>query len=421
MLSDLQALTLNVFFILGILFLHQFAILDNPRVKNKYSIGWYMATTALTAVLCMSFPFSMGSGFIFDLRAIPFILGSLYGGAKIYLFVMTVITLYRAYLGGAGFYTQLVVGVVLFPLFFYLIPRFIHFHKKQKITWVTLLVLLYSLLSCSGLFWTTGSFSLDYLQFTVMYMTVVVVTMWMATYFIENMRHNYVLREATFKLKKLQVVSELAASVSHEVRNPLTSVRGFIQMLREDPNLPVEKRTEYLDISYEELLRAQSIISDYLDFAKPNLDRLEPLNLYHEIQYVLKVATSLTNMQQIQVQSYLQDHCWVLGDSQKLRQCLINLMKNAIEAMEDGGTLSLHLSLQDQEVCIAIVDTGKGMTPQQLNRLGQPYYSTKEKGTGLGTMVVFSIIKGMGGRIQVESTVGVGTNLQIYLPRLEGY
>jgi len=419
MLNDLEALALNVFFILSLLFFHQVLIIDNPKVKNKSSFAWYMSVTILTVILCMTFPFSMGPGFIFDLRAVPFIVGSLYGGTKLYLILLSVISVYRFILGGDGFYTQLMIVIALFPLFMYFIPRFAHYQIRQKIGSAAILALIYSIITCGGLFWSTRTFSAEYLIFSFMYTTVLLLSVWMTTYFIEMMRNNHLLREAAHHFEKLKVVSELAASVSHEVRNPLTSVSGFIQMLREDPDLPVNKRKEFLDISYEELLRAQSIISDYLNFAKPNIEKLQPLELSQEIKYVLKVATSLSNMQQIQLLSTLQENCWVLGDSQKIRQCIINLVKNGIESIGAVGTLSVNLYSQGEEIYIDIRDSGKGMTPQQVNRLGNPYYSTKEKGTGLGTMVAFSIVQGMGGKTEVDSKLGEGTVIHIILPKLK--
>lgn len=123
-------------------------------------------------------------------------------------------------------------------------------------------------------------------------------------------------------------------------------------------------------------------------------------------------------MNQIEIQSNIEENCWVLGDRQKIRQCLINLVKNGIEAVGDGGTILINLYLLGDEVHIDIQDSGKGMTLEQVNRLGNPYYSTKEKGTGLGTMVAFSIIQGMGGKISVQSKPGEGTCIKLILPKI---
>lgn len=287
MLNDIELLVLNVFFILVVIFFYQVFILDNPKIKNKFPFLLYTSMTTLVVILCMSFPFSIGSGFIFDLRAIPFILGSLYGGTKLSVILFAVISVYRFYLGGDGFFISLIVMVSLSLCFIYLIPRFHHFETQKRIKCVIILALMYSLISCAGLLWFTQSVSAEFLKFTMMYTTIQLIGIWMTVYFIETIRNNLLLRDMTYHVEKLKVVSELAASVSHEVRNPLTTVRGFIQMLQQEPDLPLKKRKEYLDISLEELVRAQSIISDYLNFAKPNIEKFQPIRLGDEINYVI--------------------------------------------------------------------------------------------------------------------------------------
>ena len=104
----------------------------------------------------------------------------------------------------------------------------------------------------------------------------------------------------------------------------------------------------------------------------------------------------------------------VIGDSQKFHQCLVNIMKNGIESMPSGGTLTIETAISASNVVITIKDTGSGMTDEQLSRIGEPYFSTKGKqGTGLGILVVFSIIRSMNGNIHVESEVDVGTTFEL--------
>jgi two-component system, sporulation sensor kinase B len=257
--------------------------------------------------------------------------------------------------------------------------------------------------------------------FILGYLVIQTFSMWLIAYSIETMKSNVVFRETTYQIEKLKIVSELAASVSHEVRNPLTVVSGFIQMLREFPDLSADKRSYYLDVSLDELRRAQSIISDYLTFAKPDLNQVEILEVKEELKYVINVISSLTNMNEIEIQSELLEDCRILGDRQKLRQCLINLAKNSVESMENGGLLKFRmLSQLDGVTTMAIQDTGTGMTQEQISRLGTPYYSTKDKGTGLGTMVAFSIIQTMGGKFEIQSEPGMGTCITIHFPKVKG-
>ncbi|NIK71880.1 HAMP domain-containing sensor histidine kinase [Paenibacillus sp. BK720] len=215
----------------------------------------------------------------------------------------------------------------------------------------------------------------------------------------------------------MKVVSEIAASVAHEVRNPLTSVRGFIQLLS-DPGLNESKRKEFSAITLEELDRAEAIISDYLSLAKPQIERLEPIELDQALSKSAQILSSYANMQNVEIVTDLKVHATVYGSTSKFRQAIINIGKNAIEAMPDGGKLTMTYTVNEpnKTVTISIADTGIGMNEEQLNRLGAPYYTTKDKGTGLGTMVLFSVIRGMNGKIEVRSKEGVGTAYFITLP-----
>ncbi|OAH58334.1 hypothetical protein AWH48_18335 [Domibacillus aminovorans] len=220
------------------------------------------------------------------------------------------------------------------------------------------------------------------------------------------------------KSEKLEIVSHLAASMSHEVRNPLTAARGFMQLLHEDPSL--ENGGHFLDIALKEIDRATEIINDYLTFAKPAPITVEKVNVLEEIQSTIQIITPLANMNAVHISFTFnkQANYFILGERSKLQQGLINILKNGIEAMPNGGKLQLNLLSNEFNVQIDIQDTGIGMTPQQLSRLGEPYFSTKgnEKGTGLGMMVSFSLIKGMNGQIRVTSEVNKGACFSILFP-----
>ena len=221
------------------------------------------------------------------------------------------------------------------------------------------------------------------------------------------------------KLGELKTVSQMAASISHEVRNPLTVVRGFNQLLK-NHDLTEEQKELYIQLSLEELDRAESIIADYLTFAKPSLEHLKPLDVSKEIDYIVQVLNPYATMSNIFIQVEREDDpLHIFGESKELRQSLINIMKNGIESMEPGGTLFIHVKKAKENAVIVIKDTGKGMSTKQIEKLGTPYYSTKDKGTGLGTMVAFSIIKAMQGEIEVESEIGKGTSFTISIPLVD--
>lgn len=227
------------------------------------------------------------------------------------------------------------------------------------------------------------------------------------------------LQEEMKKLAELKTVSQMAASIAHEVRNPLTTVKGFTQLLR-DPDLTKEQKNLYIQLSLEELDRAESIIADYLTFAKPSLEHLEQLELSKEMDYIVQVLNPYATMNNTIIQVEREDeHFYIFGESRELRQSFINIIKNGIESMEPGEKLIIHVKKVNEKVVILIKDTGKGMSAEQIEQLGTPYYSTKDKGTGLGTMVAFSIIKAMKGEVKVDSEIGKGTCFSISIPLVD--
>jgi two-component system sporulation sensor kinase B len=160
------------------------------------------------------------------------------------------------------------------------------------------------------------------------------------------------------------------------------------------------------------------IISDYLSLAKPDPEQIEPIHIRDELTYIANLLQSYANIQSVQIATiFISDKpFYIMGDKFKFRQALLNIGKNAIEAMHGGGLLKLEAAEVPNKVVISVADTGIGMTEEQINRLGTPYYSTKDKGTGLGTMVSFSIIKKMGGTITIKSEPGKGTVYHISFP-----
>jgi two-component system sporulation sensor kinase B len=241
----------------------------------------------------------------------------------------------------------------------------------------------------------------------------------LCVYLIEFLNRYFHMQEEVMKSEKTKMVSEMAASVAHEIRNPLTTVRGFIQLFGAD-ELDKEKKAFYQKICLEELDRAQLIITDYLSLAKPDPEIIENININDEISYLSNVLLTYANYNNIQIHGTLpEDHTLrIIGDRYKFRQALINIGKNAIEALHDGGILEIKASRVNDHAVIIISDTGIGMTAEQIRRLGTPYYSTKEKGTGLGTMVSFGIIKKMNGKIEIQSELGKGTEYKLIFPRV---
>ncbi|GGD94292.1 MFS domain-containing histidine kinase [Paenibacillus nasutitermitis] len=214
--------------------------------------------------------------------------------------------------------------------------------------------------------------------------------------------------------EKTEVISQLAASVAHEVRNPLQVSRGFLQLMQERSEDPKEQN--YMNLAIEELDRASDIITNYLSFAKPQPDTVETLNLSEQLKHVKGMLLPLADLQGGRIEIQIHPELLVTGNAGKIKQIFVNLMKNSIEATGENGLIKLWAYEKKGSVIIHLEDNGEGMDETMLARIGEPYLTNKSKGTGLGMMVTFQLIEHMGGELQFSSKIGIGTEAIIRLP-----
>lgn len=210
----------------------------------------------------------------------------------------------------------------------------------------------------------------------------------------------------------LSAVGQLAAGLAHEIRNPLTSIKGFTQLLTD------EKGGKYSEIIQSELQRIEMILHEMLMLAKPQAIafKLHRLNSVLEDVMILLCAQALLRNVRV-LADFEDDDLFVYCDPNQLKQVFVNMMKNAIESMQSGGDLRIFLVGSFDRVVATFADEGEGIPSDTLLRLGQPFVSTKSNGIGLGFMVSQKIIHDHGGIIEVNSEVGVGTTMVITLPR----
>lgn len=235
------------------------------------------------------------------------------------------------------------------------------------------------------------------------------------TYYL--VKHQERLTEELFNAEKYHLIGQLTASISHEIRNPLTTARGFLQLMGRS-GLDSATLERYRTNALEGIDGANAIITDYLNYSKPSVDEPRLLDVRQELASVEQWVKPLCVMTGVELVSRhgVHDELPVVGDSKKLQQCLLNIMKNAVESMPEGGVLTVSSRKENGKVLIFIRDTGIGMNEQQLKRIGMPFYTTKEKGTGLGLMVVTNLIQAMGGRLYFRSKPGQGTICEVHLP-----
>lgn len=217
--------------------------------------------------------------------------------------------------------------------------------------------------------------------------------------------------------EKLAMVGQLAAGAVHEIRNPLTSVKGFIQLLQNE--VEGSPRAEYFDIIIDEIDRVDTIVSEFLKLAKPAQPNRKPSDLkglWEDIRVLMEGEAFLVN---VNIKEDLSERIKpVLIDREQIKQVLINVVRNSFEAMADGGILTVRLyEIESQkEVCLEISDTGIGMEEETARRIFVPFFTTKENGTGLGLAVSLTIMESHGGRMEVKSKKGNGTTTFIYFP-----
>ncbi|WP_082686847.1 PAS domain-containing protein [Bacillus sp. FJAT-27445] len=214
---------------------------------------------------------------------------------------------------------------------------------------------------------------------------------------------------------KLAAVGQLAAGVAHEIRNPLTSMRGYAEFLQLDERDP--ERLEFLNIILDEIERVNGIVEDFMVLAKPKAVELEEKNVVPVIKNVLSLLEFEARKKNVKLDfDYTDEIIQIECDENRLKQVFLNFVKNGIEAMPNGGELHVKSSIKGNEVQISIQDTGVGIPEEKLKKLGEPFYTTKKNGNGLGLMVSFKIIESHNGKVFVESEPNKGTTFNIFLP-----
>jgi two-component system sporulation sensor kinase B len=364
----------------------------------------------------MVFPIKLKMGFIFDLRYIPFIIVALFGGYKYSFPLYVVLNIYRFMIGGEGTIQSLIFSTVIFILAGIPHKKFVKQNPKSRVVCATLAAFFTMVLYLTSVACFLPTLNKEYWTLTINAISTYVVFMLIIMILIEQIIRNKKTRESILHSEKLQVISELSASVSHEIRNPLTVTSGFLQLLKKSKTISEEDQT-YIDYSLSEVKRAEKIVNDFLAFAKPQSENMIESNLKDEAEYVKDIITPFANMHHVIIDFQFQNSLHFKYDKNQIQQCLINLYKNGIEAMKGkGGTLSIHVTEQKKHIEVMIKDEGVGMTSEEISRLGSPYYSTKKEGTGLGMLMVYSTLHKLNGKIEVESVKGKGTTFTIKIP-----
>ncbi|HZG73421.1 MAG TPA: ATP-binding protein [Chondromyces sp.] len=216
--------------------------------------------------------------------------------------------------------------------------------------------------------------------------------------------------------QKLELIGTLAASTAHEIRNPLTGIKGLVQLLSEKYK-DQQQDQFYFSVINKEIGRINQIVSELLILGKPTAQKLKAVDLREIINDLTPIIHSEANLYNVEYTTSLPpEEVTVCCAVDQMKQVILNLTKNAFEAMPSGGTLDVRIYKDLLNCHIDISDSGGGISAESLEKIFLPFYTSKENGTGLGLVVCKRIIESFGGTIQVESQINEGTNIKVSLP-----
>ncbi len=217
------------------------------------------------------------------------------------------------------------------------------------------------------------------------------------------------------ELQKIELVGTLAASTAHEIRNPLTGIKGLVQLLSERHT--DSKDQFYFSVINDEISRINEIVSEFLILGKPTAQKTEVIDLRKIVKDIEPIIISEANLNKVQYESFIPENpIFVECTTDQLKQILLNITKNAFEAMMDGGELVIKLKKLPNNCKITITDTGSGIPDEDIEKIFQPFYTSKDLGTGLGLVICKRIVESFGGEIFITSKIGKGTQVDIFLP-----
>lgn len=366
------------------------------------------------ALLCMFYPIETLGETHFDLRMVAIMIVTLYTGWLPGSIVMLSTVITRYLIGGQFIYIGILVSILAFVITLSL--RRVFLNSSHRVVTGSFILFFYfylyiSIIAAAVIFLDTFFYLTYFAAFYLTFISLIFV--------IENLfRTNKQISEMMY-MDKLTMVGQLAASIAHEIRNPLSTVRGFIQYLSQDTS--DESLKKFSPLIIEELDRTNSIITNYLKVSKPEQFHLANVPLHDVIQDCVLLMRPLASYSNVVIEYADKGPFYVQGDEHHLKQAIMNVIKNGIESVPEKGRIQIFTAADyfHNSIEITIADNGRGMTSEQLENIGLPFYTTKTKGTGLGSMVTNKIIREMQGTIEYDSDIGKGTTVKIILPLLK--
>jgi two-component system, sporulation sensor kinase B len=409
MVAFLKDLILHFSIILSLGFMYNFLWMQK---RYTYKLHIFKLSILAALLLTMALPVRFHGGMEFDLKLIPIFIAFFYLGRTDSFLLVTVLLLLQGFLEIEKLGVTSINYIVILILFFAIEKMYKDTSIKKKIA---LGLFVYALITSTRLAALINSGDAEDYLYLLVFSLVSFFALSVTIYIIEMTNFQLKMMHELHKAEKFSAISQLAASVAHEIRNPMTTIRGFMQVLQGERNLRDDQNL-FISISLQELDRTQTIIDNFLSLAKPNTGGMTKINLSRLLREIIDFMRSYSHLANTELIEGIEKNLWIKGDAHEIRQVFINILKNGIEAMPGGGSIYIIAKIDKGYVKVQFRDEGVGMKKSQLERLGHPYYSTKEKGTGLGLMISYDIIQRMRGKIVVDSEEGKGTTFTILLP-----
>lgn len=384
---------------------------------NKQNLGknliFMSSYCSIVMILSMSFPLELAPGHIYDLRIIPLIITFLYGGWKVGIVTTIVLCTYRMIIGlNVGLMITLLICFVTILFISLTMKRFTYESIKKKMTIICSIIVIANSIDIVATSFFTNKFTISFILY---FYLAHLVTGIIACYLIESLKEQEKNREKEQQSDKLKLIGEMAASVAHEIRNPLTVVKGYTQLLMEDVHT-TSNQVEKIKIMASEISRAEVIINDYLSLASIKTKSNEVVDIRDCVKRAEILMMPYAMLNNVQLSNKVKNSFNVEAEQGEVLQVLINIMKNGMEAIDKQGEIIITAEKRKDFCHIKVHDNGRGMSKEEVEKLGSPFYSTKSQGTGIGTTVCFHIVHRLNGEIEIDSKPNEGTTFTISLP-----
>lgn len=231
-------------------------------------------------------------------------------------------------------------------------------------------------------------------------------------FFIKALKRSDELKKLILERERLAVIGEMASVLAHEIRNPLGSIKGFAQYMKEQGAEGRPLNTDSLDIIISESGRLDSLTEDLLMYAKPADIRLEEFDVSGLVEEIVRGRSA----DDIDIKVLVPDSLKIKSDRDKLKQVLINIIQNSVDALGDKGILDIGAGTVGNKITIIVKDNGCGMDKEAMANAFKPFFTTKARGTGLGLAIVDKLVKSLGGTIELQSELGKGTVFKVTIP-----